>query len=67
MATGAPEKSIFRTDQTQGTRIENVTIGFAKRMYGNRVSHFRSLFLECFLVALNAMEKVVKVTRSKVK
>ena len=29
MATGAPEKSIFRTDQTQETRIENVTLGFA--------------------------------------
>ena len=33
MAAGVPEKSIFRTDQSQGTRIENVTLGFAKRMY----------------------------------
>ena len=44
MAAGVPEKSIFRTDQSQGTRIENVTLGFAKRMYRNRVPHFRSSF-----------------------
>ena len=60
MATGAPEKRIFRTDQTHETRIENVTLGFAKRMYRKQVLHFQSLFLECFLVCPKCKEKVTK-------
>ena len=56
MAAGAPEKSIFRTDQTQGTRIENVTFECTEIECPN----FDLYSLSVFWSALNAYLKKSK-------
>ena len=56
MAAGAPEKLIFRTDQTQGTRIENVTLECTE----TECPIFDLYSLSVFWSALNAYLKKSK-------